>query len=149
MDNGKVEIIPITTEDKQLYLLSELGVFLTERPPYQENSTTEQASEKSYEIQQRMSITTQLINSKKFLNELIPNFIGYLLGSEDNEVTYDKKLALYVLVSEEYRKVLDERDITSMTILGQKTVLMIINEVYTRINETKELKDQPKEKLTL
>ena len=137
--NGSVYLLPTTQDEKNHYFLSELGIFLEKMLP-----TNSQA-----EFNESLEITFSLIQNRRFINEEIPIFLNYLFNPPDPVLTYELKLKLYLILSEEYHKILLDRDISSMAILGQKTIQMIINGIFTNISEDSELNLLPREKLTI
>ena len=86
---------------------------------------------------------------KRLLNEDATVLLEYLFIPFKDTITFDEKLSLYCLLSEEYRKMLQQRDITSLAMLGRQTVMLIINEVYEKVNKHPLLQSIPKEQLII
>jgi hypothetical protein len=100
------------------------------------------------EIEALLGLATNVTSQKRYLNEEIGIFLNYLFNPKDMEVTDYQKLSLYLLLSEEYRKLLEKRDINTMGALGEKSVMMIVTRVYDGIDTDKTLKNISKGKLT-
>lgn len=94
-----------------------------------------------------IQIQTLSDKPKRLLNDEIKIFLEYLFIPFNDTITFDQKLVLYCLLSEEYRKMLQQKDITSLAMLGQQTVLLIINEVYEKVDQLPLLEAIPKGRL--
>ena len=134
--NGKISILPTTQDEKEEYLLSDMGSLLGKIIPANSDK----------DIKMMMDLSNALIHSRRYLHEEIPIFLNFLFNS--NSIDFKVKLDLYLILSKDYHEMLVDKDITSMAILGQKTVWLIINNVYEKINNHEELNKIDKGKLT-
>jgi hypothetical protein len=141
--NGKVQLIQNSFDDREAYYTSNFVRFL------ETNGRIESVKPVMSEIEALIGIATSITSQKRYLNEEIGIFINYLFNPKDREVTDDQKLSLFLLLSEEYRKLLENRDITTMVTLGEKSVMMILTKVYDRINTNEVLQNISKGKLTM
>ena len=67
-------------------------------------------------------------------------FTEYLFTVKNKYISDQQRLSLFLLLSEEYSRLLKEKDIQSMTILGQETIEMITNTIYDKIGSSEYLK---------
>lgn len=137
--NSSVQVLPVTQDEKHTFFLSEMGQLLEKLLPLDDLNNFNDALE----------LTFSLVQSRRFLYEEIPIFLSYLFNPNDSSINFDQKLSLYLILAEEYHKTLQGKDITSMAILGQKTIHMIIDTIYTRIESHPDLMTISKDKLSI
>jgi hypothetical protein len=140
--NDKIQLISNSLDEREAYYTSNFSRFL------EIQANVELARPAMSEIEALLGLATNITSQKRYLNEEIGIFLNYLFNPKDMEVTDDQKLSLYLLLSEEYRKLLEKRDISTMVALGEKSVMMIVTRVYDRIDTDKTLKNISKGKLT-
>lgn len=76
--------------------------------------------------------------------KIIGTFLEYLFRVKNVEISDINRVKLFEIIAEEYSGMLREKDIQSLTILGQKTVLLVVTKIYDRIYEDDSLKILPK-----
>ncbi len=127
IESNSITLLPVSADEKLILIKSETGVFMV-------NQTENDSDEEQFGT----SLLSIVDQPKPLLNEKISIFLDYLFipysATNYSKFSFEQKLALYVILSEEYNAMLVQKDITTMALLGQETVLVIINEVYSRID---------------
>lgn len=136
--DGRLFVLPTTQIEKEEYLLSDMGMLLVNFLPTKSNK----------DMKIMMELISSLSQTRKFLPEEISVFLNFLFNSTNDSIDFDLKLNLYLILSESYHKMLVDKDITSMAILGQKTIWLMINNVYSLVNAHDKLNKIDKGKLT-
>ena len=141
--DDKVKSIPISYNEQEKYLLSEIS--------YQLDNLSRNTDQEVVqgELNNTIQFAETIISAKRFLSQALEIFLDYLFSPEDNVVSNRQKLKLFLILSEEYNYVLKDRDITSPVVLGHKTIMMIVNRVYQRIDDEINLKEISKDKLII
>lgn len=130
-EESNLFIEPFSTSELADYLSSEMGISLL---------YSNDQSSSIEELQTQFDLLKELIQNKKLLQEIVPQFVEFLFRPKPlNDISDDTLLDLYIILSDEYRVLLEERDIENISMLGEKSVFMIINNVYSRIDSNKEL----------
>ena len=136
--DGRLFVLPTTQIEKEEYLLSDMGMLLVNFLPTKSNK----------DMKIMMELISSLSQTRKFLPEEISVFLNFLFNSTNDSIDFDLKLNLYLILSESYHKMLVDKDITSMAILGQKTIWLMINNVYSLVNAHDKLNKIDKGKIT-
>ena len=138
---GKILLIPPNYPEIENTLLSQLDklFYLSDPKNFQ--------SEDSFTIQNQyiLEISNQ---NRKFPFEDVLIFMEYLFKVKNSDVSDQQRLDLFLLLADEYSKLLKDKDIKSMTILGQKTIEMISNNVYDQINNHQSLNHLKKDSMS-
>ncbi len=133
-NNGSLEFLPLSYIEKESSLLSDFAKFYNK-------------------LHNNNQDFNPNISGPNFLNsfdsnlqriENIKKFLEYLFTIKSPSISDRHRLILFEIVAEEYVQMLKDKDIRSLTVLGQNTVLTIVTKVYNRISNNNSLQNLPK-----
>lgn len=135
--NNTLELLPQRYVEKQSLFTVAIEGYLSHIAPENEISETNAYGNQVVDL-------NALANFEKPDFRIIELFLEYLFRVKNVKISDSNRVKIFEIIAEEYTEMLREKDIQSLTILGQKTVMLVVTKIYDRINEDDALNILPK-----